>query len=207
MSEERYLVTPSLLNSWNYIWLCQENVRESEKDTISLEDKKSDAMQKAKEEFIKVLNREKSESNEYMKKGIIYEEETYKGNTRASKEVEGGAFQIVGTKETEVDGIKFLMYGRLDVLKGGEIIDIKKVVRYSPPKYFNSSQHQFYFELFTKAKKFRYLIDDDVKLHQETYYRSKNEREIEELWISPMIRWLIQNDLFELYKEKWKCKY
>ena len=39
LSNEEYYVTPSLLNSWGYIWECEKNVRESQNDEISLEDK------------------------------------------------------------------------------------------------------------------------------------------------------------------------
>ena len=57
LSSNRYLITPSLINSWLYIWNCVDNVRESEKDTTCLEDKKLDAQKKPKEDFIKTLKR------------------------------------------------------------------------------------------------------------------------------------------------------
>ena len=39
VSSERYLITPSLLNSWAYIWNCDENANE-----------------KALQDFLKTLN-------------------------------------------------------------------------------------------------------------------------------------------------------
>lgn len=203
--EERYLITPSLLNAWGWIWNCEDSVRDSDNDTISLEDKISLARVKAREDFIKALNREKSEPNEYMKAGIEFEEECYKGNTCISPIIEGGAYQIVGKKDTEVNGMKFLMYGRLDVLKGGIIYDIKRIWKYSLPKYAKSYQHQFYFELFPNAYKFEYLAYDGSTLHREVYFPSENDREIENV-ISTFLSWLKDNDLLDVYKEKWRCK-
>lgn len=200
----RYLITPSLLNSWGWIWNCEDSVRESDKDNISLEDKIYLTRQKAMEDFIHALNRLPNEPNEYMKAGIEFEEECYKGNTCISPIIEGGAYQIVGKKETKVNDMDFLMYGRLDVLKGGIIYDIKRIWKYSLPKYAKSYQHQFYFELFPNAYKFEYLAFDGNKLHREVYYPSKDEREIENV-ISCFIAWLKENNLLEVYKEKWLC--
>ena len=202
--EERYLITPSLLNSWGWIWNCEDSVRETDNDTMSLEDKVFYARQKAMEDFIHTLNRLPSEPNEFMKAGIEFEDECYKGNTCVSPIIQGGAYQIVGKKNAEVNGMKFLMYGRLDVLKGGIIYDIKRIWKYSLPKYSKSYQHQFYFELFPNAYKFEYLAYDGVKLHREVYFPSKDKNEIESV-IANFIQWLKENNLLEVYKEKWRC--
>ena len=105
------------------------------------EEKHDELIANARKSFIDTLNRIPSEPNEYMKQGIEYEEECYKGNTEISPIIENGAFQIVGTKEVEVAGIKFLMYGRLDVLKAGIIYDIKRVQRWNLGKYKYSHQY------------------------------------------------------------------
>lgn len=199
------LITPSLLNSWLYIWNCVDNVKETEKDTICLEDKKDDAIAKAKEDFIKTLKRIPSEPNQYMQMGIDFENECCEGRQpEVSPIIENGLFQVVGKKNVEVGGVKLLMYGRLDVLKGGVIYDIKRVMKYAPQKYIKSSQHPFYLELFERAYKFVYLVHDGGKLHIETYYRD----ECESIYniILDFIKWLKENDLFETYKEYWKCK-
>lgn len=202
-SSECYLITPSLLNSWANIWNCVDYVRESEKDEISLEDKQSLAREKAFAEFLDTLGRIPSEPNAYMKKGIEFEEECYKGNTVISPIIENGAYQIAGKKVIEVIGLKILLYGRLDVLKGGTIYDIKRVVRYAPQKYQKSYQHPVYLELFPDARQFVYLVyDDDERLHTETYYR--DECVNVEGVIADFIRWLKENDLFDVFISKWK---
>lgn len=203
-NEERYLITPSLLNSWAYIWECVDYVRENENDEISYDDKCSNAIEKAKNDFIVTLNRLKTPPNEYMLRGIQYEEDSYKGLTRASPYVKGGQYQVVGMKNIEVDGVKFLLYGRLDCLKGGVISDIKRVSNYSAPKYKTSFQHVAYFELFPKAYEFDYLIDDGNKLHIESYY--PDDVTPIRYGISDFIKWLKANNLWELYKEKWRSR-
>lgn len=200
----RYVITPSLLNSWGRIWEAPLHVVESDSDDISLEDKMDEASEKAKAEFVKVLNKVPLPDNEWMKAGRDFEEECYEGKTCVSPIIEGGAFQIVGTKKTSVNGVKVLMYGRLDVLKGGTIYDIKRVQRYSVQKYLHSYQHGFYMDLFPNAEGFTYLVFDGNKLHQESYFRGQY-RPTEEV-ISDFLRWLKANGLYETFKDKWKAK-
>ena len=198
------LVTPSLLNSWLYIWLSRDNVKESANDAICLEDKQDLAMQKAYDEFLGTLRREKTPPNENMLRGIQYEDDCYKGLTDASPIIKGGAFQIVGKKNVVVDNVAFLMYGRLDVLKNGIIYDIKRVTRYATQKYLHSAQHGFYMDLFPNARQFTYLAFDGNKLHQETYYRGQYKPT--EAILSDFIQWLRENNLWDVYASLWASK-
>lgn len=198
------LVTPSLLNSWLYIWLSRANVKESANDAICLEDKQDLAMQKAYDEFLSTLRREQTPPNENMLRGIKYEDDCYKGLTDASPIIKGGAFQIVGKKNVVVDGVEFLMYGRLDVLKNGIIYDIKRVTRYATQKYLHSAQHGFYMDLFPNASQFTYLAYDGNKLHQETYYRGQYKPT--EAILSDFIQWLRENNLWDVYASLWASK-
>jgi len=202
VSVDKYLITPSLLNSWASIWNCSEWVREAQSDTMCIEDKIQDAQKKAYDDFITTLNRIKTEPNEYMLRGIEFENECYKGNTCVSPIIEGGAYQIVGVKDKTIDDMNFVLYGRLDVLKGGIIYDIKRVSKYTPQKYINSYQHGFYFELFDEAYKFVYLCFDGNELHTETYY--KDQCVNLEATISNFMKWLKKNNLLDLYKENWR---
>lgn len=203
-NKTRLLITPSLLNSWGYIWWAREAVKEAESDEISIDEKRDLASQKAYEDFLKALNREKSEPNEFQLRGIKYEEDTYKGLTDASSYVMGGTFQISGQKEVRVNGERFLMYGRLDCLKGGTIYDIKRVGRYAPGKYSKSYQHGFYMELFPRAKNFIYLAYDGDKLHLEQYFPDECKPTSEA--IASFVSWLRENGLYGTYAEKWKSK-
>lgn len=200
-----YLITPSLLNAWAFIEQCVEYVRESENDTICYEDKCDEMRKKAYSDFLKVLNREPIPQNEAMRLGNEFEAETYKGNTCFSEIVKGGAFQIVGKKREIIGGIDFLLYGRLDVLKGGKIYDIKRVSSWKCGKYAKSYQHAFYLHLFSDCNEFEYLIYDGNKGHIEHYYRDEVE-DIRNV-INDFVIFLKDNDLLDIYLEKWRSKY
>lgn len=62
----------------------------------------------------------------------------------------GGVLQYKARKPIEAGGMQLLLYGRLDCLKAGEIIDIKFSKGYDVGKYFSSTQHPAYFELIQK---------------------------------------------------------
>lgn len=201
----RLLITPSLLNSWKYIWESPKAVRESESDEVSLEDKMEAAGGRAMEEFLKALARERTPATEAQMRGIEYERETYLGRTPASPYVEGGEWQVVGMRRKEILGIPFLLYGRLDCLKCGIVYDIKRVGRYSAQKYLRSSQHKAYLDLFPSAYAFEYLADDGRRLHRERYYRDELGGGIDED-IAHFAKWLEAKGLFEEYASKWKAK-
>lgn len=197
------LITPSLLNSWGYIYYCGEYVFESENDNICLEDKITLKQEQAYQDFLKVLNREKTETTPAMQRGIDFENDCYTNKNNVCYDiVHNGAFQLVGKKEVNIDNLDFLMYGRLDVLKGGVIYDIKRVSKYNVKKYSHSYQHRFYLDLFDSAYKFTYLIYDGVKLHMEDYYREQCE-DTKEV-IKQFIKFLKSKDLFNLYVNKWR---
>lgn len=210
-----YLITPSLLNSWGRIFTCINEVKESEKDTISLEDKRLEKQIQARQDFINTLNRIETPSNKAIERGIKYEDLTYKGLTLASPLVEGGSFQIVGKKLMNISGLDLLLYGRLDALKGGRIYDIKCLSsRYYPGKYLYSYQHDFYMTLFPSVKEFNYLIyetspnDEEFergKLHVETYYNNLSEEKTINT-IKVFLSWLKTNNLLDIYLTKWRTK-
>lgn len=206
LNNDRYLITTSLLNSWAYIWNCVDGVKEAETDKISFDEKLYNKQKNAYEGFVSALNRIKTPTNEFMQLGIDFEKDCYDGKTEFSKIIENGQFQVVGMKEIEVDGMKFLMYGILDVLKAGVIYDIKRVIKYSRPKYINSFQHNFYFCLYPNVKEFTYLIYDGYKYHKESYYDVEKAQDIIDGAIRDFINYLKERNLLEIYKEKWKCK-
>lgn len=203
----RYLITPSLLNSWIYISHAGDAVREAEADEVSLEDKKAMAEARAEEEFLRTLKREKTPTTEVQQRGIDYEADTYKGLTDASPYVLGGQFQVSGSKELDCNGTRVLLYGRLDCLNGGMIYDIKRVSRYSPGKYAWSAQHLAYLTLFPQAQGFAYLIYDGNKLHAEAYWQ-EGEKTLAEMTatINSFLHYLDMKGLMGIFEENWKAK-
>lgn len=174
-------ITPTLLNSWSY---CIKN--------STLED------------FIKVLNKEEFEPSDSIIKG--YEFETYMQENY--KETFNGAYQVVVQKKYG----DYLLYGKVDCLKGGIIYDYKYTANYDVGKFFNNHQTIMYLEMVPEAKKMVYLItnkfEEDIKpeIFREEYTKDMFPETIDSI-LHKFETWLKQYNLFEVYAEKWKCKY
>lgn len=192
----KYYITASLLNSWQY------NITNG---TL--------------EEFIKVLNKEEFEPSESIIKG--FEFETYMQENY--KETKGGAYQVVVSKEYG----DYLLYGKVDCLKGGIIYDYKYTKNYEVGKFFNNHQTLMYLEMIPEAKKMVYLITNkfekieyaennfqDVKsisyevgdIFREEYTKDLFPETMDSI-LYKFEAWLKEYGLFDLYTEKWKCKY
>ena len=125
---QRYRITATLLNSWQWIWDCANYIVESETDELSKEDKITLAQGKAKAEFVDLLMRKPIPDNENMRLGREYEDKVCTGLDEVfSPIVENGAFQVTVTKDVDILGVPITLYGVLDVLKGGKIYDIKRI--------------------------------------------------------------------------------
>ena len=192
----KYYITPTLLNSWQY------NIKNG-----TLED------------FIKVLNKEQFEPTESILKGFEYEkymQENY-------EETLNGSYQVKVSKEYG----DYLLYGIIDCLKGGIIYDYKYTKNYEVGKFFNNHQTLMYLEMVPEAKKMIYLITNkfekieypDIKfkdtakveyevgdIFKEEYTKDLFPETIESV-LHKFIEWLKAYNLYELYIEKWKCKY
>lgn len=193
----KYYITPTLLNSWQY------NIKNG-----TLED------------FIKVLNKEQFEPTESILKGFEYE----KYMQENFEETLGGAYQVKVSKEYG----DYLLYGIIDCLKGGIIYDYKYTKNYEVGKFFNNHQTLMYLEMVPEAKKMVYLItnkfeqkahisvpidnenvatvETTVEIFREEYTKDMFPETINSI-LHKFEQWLKQYNLFDLYKEKWKCKY
>lgn len=192
----KYYITPTLLNSWQY------NIKNG-----TLED------------FVKVLNKEEFEPTESILKGFEYE----KYMQENFEETLNGAYQVKVSKEYG----DYLLYGIIDCLKGGIIYDYKYTQNYEVGKFFNNYQTLMYLEMVPEAKKMVYLITNKF---DKTDYPDLNFKDISniEYEVGDIFReeytkdmfpetmnsilhkfeqWLKQYNLFDLYTEKWKCKY
>ena len=192
----KYYITPTLLNSWQY------NIKNG-----TLED------------FIKVLNKEDFEASESILKGFEFEkymQENY-------EETKNGAYQVKVSKEYG----DYLLYGIIDCLKGGIIYDYKYTKNYDVGKFFNNHQTLMYLEMVPEAKKMIYLItnkfekieysENDFKniakidyevgdIFKEEYTKDLFPETIGSI-LSKFEKWLKEYNLFDVYAEKWKCKY
>lgn len=192
----KYYITPTLLNSWQY------NIKNG-----TLED------------FIKILNKEEFEPTESILKGFEYE----KYMQENFEETLNGAYQVKVSKEHG----DYLLYGIADCLKGGIIYDYKYTKNYEVGKFFNNHQTLMYLEMIPEAKKMVYLITNKFNKIEypdiEFTDVSKIEYEVGDIFreeytkdmfpetmdsiLHKFGQWLKQYNLYDLYVEKWKCKY
>lgn len=204
----RYLMTHSLLASWLY--MMKENPFEdatTERDPMA--------------EFMQVLRREPTQTTEAMMNGNIFEdlvlrivngcadpadpsEQWYGAAEKVAHRVRGGVTQFRVSRTINVDGMTLLLYGRLDWLKAGEIVDVKFTKSYEPGKYFDSTQHPVYFELVPEAQTFTYMVSNGSAVWPETYRREESPSIYPV--ISNFLEWLTAAGLMDIYKEKWLAK-
>ena len=197
-----YLLTHSLLSSWLYA--MRDNPYEdatTERDSY--------------QEFLQALRKEPGEQTEAMQNGIEFENlvtdivngdadsehKWYEAASKVARTVKGGWFQYKAKKELVVSGIKILLYGRLDVLKAGEIIDTKFSKSYERGKYIDSTQHPVYMELIPEADRFTYIVSNGSEVWTETYRRDETPDVIP--IIEAFLVYLMENDLWEVYTSHW----
>ena len=199
----RYLMTHSLLSSWLYA------MKSSPYEDATTE---SDPY----EEFLRVLRREPTETTEAMRNGIVFEDlvtqlangeeadtehKWYGAASKAAKVVQGSINQYKAKTEIQVSGISVLLYGRIDFLKAGKVIDTKFSKSYERGKYFDSTQHPVYLRLVPEADEFVYLVSNGTDVWTELYRREETP-DIEPI-IADFFDFLITKDLMETYKKHW----
>ena len=200
-----YLLTHSLLSSWLYAMKSSPY-----EDLTSEIDAYGD--------FLKTLRREPTETTQAMQNGIDFEnmvtdivngvevdsdEKWYDAACKVAKIVSGGQLQYKAKKRITVSGVPILLYGRLDVLKAGEIIDIKFSSGYERGKYFDSTQHPVYLELIPEAHQFTYLITNGSDVWKETYRREETNSIIPT--IAYFLAYLKESGLWEEYAKHWEA--
>lgn len=197
-----YLLTHSLLSSWLYA------MKDSPYEDATTE---RDSYQ----EFLQALRREPGEQTEAMRNGIEFEDlvtdivngledhthKWYEAAAKVARTVKGGWLQYKAKKEMTVSGEQILLYGRLDVLKAGEVIDVKFSKGYERGKYITSTQHPTYLELIPEAEKFTYLVSNGNEVWTETYRR--DETPDITVIIASFLEYLKANGLWEVYTSHW----
>lgn len=204
-----FLITQSLLASWQYQW----------KDFDKYGDSGDKLREKAYNEFLCMLKREQIPTSEAMQKGIELENlvmnitlgkgdcshKWYDVAKEIAEEVQNGQFQIAAKKTVKIEGLDFLLYGKLDCLKAGIISDIKFSGKYETGKFFKSPQHQMYMELVPEAERFTYIVTNGVRVWRETYHRDECHSILDT--ICEFISYLDTYKLLSVYKEFWRAKW
>lgn len=202
-----YLITQSLISSWNYLHQCREESQES-----------------AYNDFLNTLNRITKETTPEMQNGIDFENEVYKaaagiprsahpkwenGINAVATLIKGAPVQVTAQRELTIGSMNLLVYGVLDALKAGTIFDVKFSNKgfgsaELAGKYLDSPQHPTYFFIVPEAQEFKYLVSDGEDLYTECYTR-KNSRPFEEI-AKEFLASLEAMNLLDTYKAKWVSK-
>ncbi len=198
LQPNKFLITYSLLNAWEYGFQSDEGYAD----------------------FLKTLSREPIQPNKSMLDGQHFENclnavldgaeidpthEWYKPITELYGTLAGSQQQVALSKDITVDGIAYVLYGRLDFLLAGTIYDTKFSKTYAVGKYYDSPQTSAYFALVPEAHAFTYLICDGEQVYRETY--RPEEVEPIERKISRFMRFLDTMGLKSTYFNEWRSKY
>lgn len=198
MKKNKFLITQSLLSSWLYVYKTDNGYKD----------------------FLNTLNRAKKPKTKAMLNGIKFESivnsvcdgktiekthELYKPVMEVVDIVKGAQKQVKLSKEVNINGIHFVLYGILDYLKSGIIYDTKFSKTYSFGKYLESPQHPMYFDLVPEAKRFEYIICDGKLVYREGYDR-EDTKPISYI-INDFMNFLDKYNLVKIYCENWKSKF
>lgn len=203
--ERNKLITPSLLNSFNWLNKCPHSWRE-----------------KALEDLTNLLNRAPFKPNKYFVRGNKYENQVrsicrgISPNDVMSTAVEmaelckGGKWQEKIRAFIYIDDVPFCISGRIDVLFPDEIIDIKTTTTFKGDEsYLSTSQHILY--LFSAIHKkmpqrqFKYLVTDFEQIHEVPFEVGDPALLRVEVWrmINEFLDYLNKHkDLLEAYETK-----
>lgn len=199
----RYLMTHSLLSSWLY------SMKSNPYEDLTTE-------RNPEEEFLRVLRREPTETTQAMRNGIEFEDlvtqiaagedvdtdhKWYAAASKAASKLKGALTQYKAKLPIVVDGIDILLYGRIDFLKAGVVIDTKFSQSYDRGKYIDSTQHPTYLRLIPEAESFMYLISNGTEVWTEVYRR--DETCAVEPIISDFLRYLREKGWIKIYFQYW----
>jgi len=197
------LITASLLNSWEWY--------------LNSWDEGEDA---ARLDFEATLRREPIPDNEAMAAGRAFEDavtalcsegiepsdDSYGDCVREVAEyVRGKIFQYKASRPVLIDGVDFLLYGRMDAFGGAWIDDIKFGKSFEVGKYRDSPQTKMYLDLEPGPMGMRYLYSDGSAVYIDEYRRESVES------IIPTVRefwgWLGNfPEYLATYRDKWESK-
>jgi len=207
------LITASLLSSW--LWYL--NADEPNLD-----------------EFKTVLRRERTPDNPAMQAGRAFEvrvrmvSDGYNPGVNDLKDIDatindvdenytrcvgeiadivrGGVWQYSASKSITINGTAFVLYGRLDVLKGAWVYDTKFTHTFEIGKYLTSPQTKMYLALVPETVGMKYLACDGNYWSEDCYRREDVqpiENDVRDFW-----NWLQEREeLLNLYLANWESKY
>ena len=227
-TDMRYLITQTLLSSWNYLFSCREESKDDAyadfMDTLNCTPKLTTPEMQNGIDFenlvysiangtFKVPFAPTGETATVMGDTVIMESgklpKWYNGAKAVATLITGAPVQVKAQREVSIAGMDLLVYGVLDALKAATIFDVKFSNKgfgsaELAGKYLESPQHPTYLFLIPDAIKFTYLVSDGEDIYTETYTR-RNTRPFEEI-AKEFLDSLRDMKLLEVYKSKWAAR-
>lgn len=209
----KYLITPSLLGSYNWYISEFNNKPEARQEWLDRLGKiwsgTSEAAQKGIdfEDIVKLLAEKNPDSLNLLKgKGEDY----IRCADDISLKVNNGHWQEKLTKTIDFQGNQYVLYGKSDVIKENTIYDIKTTKQYDVNKgyYQNNPQHAFYCYC-ADIPNFKYLVTDFKNVYEESY-RLTQEEALERIYIylTEFNEYLESDEeAKKLFLKHWKSKY
>lgn len=164
----RYLLTPSLHDSWRWYNLL---VSKEKKDFLDTLQKKPITDPKALENISAGIKLEDDVEDYLQGRGVWPMGQVPPYIREIGEHVRGGLNQERVMFDVNYFGVDFLVYGKADRVKRDWVYDLKRSGSYDLGKYTESIQHTVYM-VGTGLKKFKYLITDEENVWVEDYYLS-----------------------------------
>ncbi len=229
----RYLITQSLLSAWMYVYDCFDGYEDSAMDAFlhtlrrepeDLDDEQRQRIQNGIEferlvtdiatgrfvpEFCTDGTANKSSYGDGELMGYDKYPKWHRGASEIAAFLKGAQFQVKVSREIQVAGITFLVYGILDALREGVISDVKfKNKSFGSldlaGNYLNSPQHPLYFFMVPEARLFRYMVSDGQDLYIEQYEPEDCPSAAD--LILQFVQFLKANNLLDTYLQYWQAR-
>lgn len=155
------------------------------------------------------------ETNFFLQRGIKFEKDVFDGKIeKLSSLVKDLPKSVWASKIIERPDYNIKISGQMDVIDPDKkrIYDIKRVSRFTPNKYDNSTQHLIYFYLNPEMEDFYYLVaegKDGFIKQQVAHYKKPSNEEVEKTVmhiIDNFYNFLKQNNLWSAYTENQQAK-
>ena len=210
------LITASLLSSWLWYLNADEPNLEEFKTVLRRERTPDNpAMQAGRAFEVRVRRasdgyepneRDKEDLYATCPKGEQLSDEYVQCVNEIAEIVSGGVWQFSASKNITIAGTDFILYGRLDVLKGAWVYDTKFTRTFDIGKYFNAPQTKMYIALVPETVGMKYLACDGNCWSEDSYRREDIqpiENDVRDFW-----NWLQErHELLNLYVSNWESKY
>jgi hypothetical protein len=190
-----YRIYPTLIDQFNNMKTGKYGVQES--DFLDIVNRKprpiNEAAEKGKafHEITSNFDWENEVKSGYVKKGWwAFPEPLVKA---ISQYRHGGLYEVYCDREIEVPGTgRILLYGYVDTIRDGMVIDLKTTGFYRGLSYLKSMQRLVYLYI-TQSRLLRFLITDFTYIYWEDYYQQNNIEELLHEPLMEMCAWLEMN--------------